>query len=64
MKKCISCGSKEAKYEHFSGGFVCEHCMGDYFTCPKCGRLFDLEDRENGDAGSGFCTECTQEYGL
>jgi hypothetical protein len=59
MKKCKSCGKQGAEYPHYDGGFVCNDCIGSYFTCPACGTLFDFEDRVNGDQGNGFCRECT-----
>lgn len=62
MAKCISCGNNDAKYIHFSGGYVCEKCMGDYFTCPDCQRLFNPYDYEHGDAGTGFCVECSPKH--
>lgn len=56
-KKCISCGSDNGIVQHFDGGFVCEKCIGDYFTCPDCGMVFDQDDRVNGDGGNGFCVK-------
>jgi hypothetical protein len=32
----------------------------DMFECPGCGREFSKDDYENGDAGNGFCKECTE----
>lgn len=55
--KCRNCG-KHGTCVHFDGGWVCDSCIGYYFTCPDCGRLFDTSDREHGDAGNGFCVEC------
>lgn len=58
MAKCICCGKSGAEYEHYNGGYVCEKCVGAYFTCPDCGRLFDTDDFEHGDTGTGFCADC------
>ena len=62
MAKCIKCGNEGARYEHFKGGFVCDSCIGTYFTCPDCGRVFDNDDRVNGDAGNGFCADCASDH--
>ena len=65
MPKCKSCG-KEVKhatmYEHIDGGYVCSECVGKYFTCPDCGRVFDMDDYENGDQSTGFCKNCSPEH--
>ena len=37
MAKCISCGKEGAHTRHFNGGYVCESCIGKYFSCPDCG---------------------------
>jgi len=58
MEKCILCGSEPARHEHYNGGFVCKLCIGNYFICPDCGRMFDRSDLEHADAGNGFCFEC------
>ena len=58
--KCINCGGKDAKYQHSDGGMICDKCVGHYFTCPKCGVLFNNDDYEKGDAGNGFCVSCTR----
>ena len=60
--KCISCGDKNAEYEHHDGGYVCQNCIGQYFTCPDCGILFNSDDYENGDQGNGFCSECSPNH--
>ncbi len=62
MEKCINCGENGAMYEHNNGGYVCENCVGAYFTCPDCGKVFDLDDYQHGDAGNGFCAECAPEH--
>lgn len=62
MAKCICCGGSGADHEHFNGGYVCDKCVGEYFTCPDCGMLFDNDDRENGDAGNGFCVKCAPDH--
>lgn len=62
MKKCKNCGSKDAKYIHQDGGYVCDKCVGNYFTCPDCGTLFDMDDHENGDQGNGFCKKCASKH--
>lgn len=62
MAKCISCGKSGAMYEHNNGGYVCEDCVGQYFTCPDCGKVFDRDDYQYGDAGNGFCAECAPEH--
>jgi len=59
-KKCISCG-REGKYLHNNGGWVCEKCLGAYFTCPDCQLLFDQDDRVNGDV-NGFCAKCAPNH--
>lgn len=59
--KCKSCGN-HGEYVHYDGTWVCEECVGGYFTCPDCGRVFDMDDYENGDAGNGFCRECAPEH--
>lgn len=59
MSKCICCEKREGEYQHSSGGYVCNQCIGDYFTCPDCGLLFD---QETGDAGNGFCKDCDSEH--
>ena len=62
MAKCISCGKPGANHQHYDGGYVCDDCIGQYFTCPDCGRLFDLDDYEHGDAGTGYCKECSPNH--
>lgn len=62
MATCINCGNPNAEHEHFNGGYVCDSCIGEYFTCPDCGRLFDNSDYKNGDAGNGFCAKCASEH--
>lgn len=65
MEKCISCGKindQEAMCQHYDGGFVCTGCIGTYFTCPDCGKLFDQNDRVNGDQGNGFCIDCAADH--
>lgn len=59
--KCKRCG-KHGSYFHFDGGWVCDECVGYYFTCPDCGRVFDPDDQEHGDAGNGFCAECAPNH--
>lgn len=59
--KCKNCG-EHGSCAHFDGGWVCEKCLGFYFTCPDCGRVFDIDDREHGDAGNGFCVECAPNH--
>lgn len=61
MHKCIECGKLIGKYRHFNGGYVCEQCLGDYFTCPKCGMVYDIDDYDNGDGGDGNCVKCNKE---
>ena len=61
MAKCICCGKSGADYPHYNGGYVCDNCIGMYFTCPACGRIFDINDREHGDNG-GFCAECVPDH--
>ena len=53
------CEKREGEYQHSSGGYVCNQCIGHYFTCPDCGILFD---QEAGDAGNGFCKDCDSEH--
>ena len=59
--KCICCKKDDGKYFHFDGGKVCDHCLGHYFTCSKCGMLFNQDDYVNGDQGTGYCKKCSQE---
>lgn len=54
MEKCISCGKSGAEHLHFNGGYVCNSCVGKYFTCPNCGRLFDNDDYKHGDTEMDF----------
>jgi hypothetical protein len=61
MEKCISCKKDEGVFAHNSGGYVCENCIGHYFTCPECGMIFDNDD-ENADAGNGFCGKCAPNH--
>lgn len=61
MAKCINCNEKNASYQHSSGGFVCENCIGSYFTCPDCGILYDRNDVD-GDQGNGFCRNCSEDH--
>lgn len=46
MKQCVVCKSKDAKYPLVDGGRVCDKCLGQFFTCPKCGRIFRKDDYE------------------
>ena len=63
MKTCKCCGEKKANvYEHYDGGYVCQECVGGYFTCPDCGLVFNQDDYENGDAGNGFCAKCAPNH--
>lgn len=62
MEKCISCKKNEGVYDHYDGGYVCDDCLGDFFTCPDCGMVFDRDDYKNGDAGNGFCRECAPNH--
>lgn len=65
MKKCKLCGKTLQSgnaYQHYDGGYVCNDCIGHYFTCPDCGRLFDQDDFENGDQGTGFCIDCSPNH--
>lgn len=59
MSKCKDCGKGKGTYPHYDGGMVCDNCAGSYFTCPECGRVFNQDDYEHGDAGTGFCRECS-----
>ena len=62
MSKCIKCGAEGAEFFHNRGGKVCNDCVGEFFTCPDCGNVFDRDDYENGDAGNGFCVKCAPEH--
>lgn len=62
MDKCIECGKNNADIFHYNGGMVCDNCVGNYFTCPDCGKVFDLDDYEHGDAGNGFCSDCAPNH--
>ena len=57
MSKCKCCGKSNANYFHYDGKRVCEDCVGQFFTCPDCGILFDQDDYEHGDQGNGFCKD-------
>ncbi|WP_306542967.1 hypothetical protein [Anaerotignum sp.] len=58
---CKSCGKTgHSFYQHYDGGYVCDACVGAYFTCPSCGKLYDMDDFEHGDAGTGKCVSCEQ----
>lgn len=59
--KCKKCG-KPADHIHHDGGWVCDDCVGFFFTCSDCGELFDWDDRINGDAGNGFCRVCAPDH--
>ena len=61
MYKCISCANKIEIFRHFSGGYVCEKCLGGYFTCTQCGTMYDMDDRVNGDSRDGNCVKCNKE---
>ena len=52
MEKCNSCGKEDEK--------ICSECIGGFFTCPRCGRVFKQDDYTFGDAGNGFCAECSK----
>ncbi len=58
MNRCKDCGAPDAKYTVQGGGLVCENCVGSYFVCSSCAKLFYRDDYENGDAGRGLCTQC------
>lgn len=58
MSKCINCNKNEGSYEYSEGGYVCDECVKEYFVCPRCGKAFP---KESGDAGNGFCEECSKE---
>ncbi len=60
--KCRNCNKEKGIYIHYDGGKVCDKCLGKYFTCPHCGRLFEQDDYENGDQGTGCCRECKEKY--
>lgn len=61
MKQCVVCKEKTAKYPLVDGGWVCDKCLGHFFTCPKCGRIFRKDDYEKGDAfNTGYCKNCSQ----
>lgn len=62
MSKCINCGASDADYQHTDKGYVCANCIGDYFTCPDCGTLYDNNDFKNGDQGNGFCKNCAANH--
>lgn len=62
MSKCINCGKSNASVFHKNGGCVCDDCLGEFFNCPDCGRVFDMDDYQDGDAGNGFCAKCAPEH--
>lgn len=56
---CKNCGEPGHHFhQHYDGGYVCDKCVGFYFTCPSCGKLYDKYDFEHGDAGGGKCVSC------
>lgn len=59
--KCKNCG-KEGHHFHqlYNVGYVCDDCVGKYFTCPACGILYDMDDYEHGDSGTGKCVSCAK----
>jgi len=61
MSSCKDCGEKKAQYFHYNGMRICKNCIGNYFTCPSCGRLFDHDDYQHADAGTGKCVECEKD---
>lgn len=45
---CSNCGKEgHHLHQHYNGGYVCDNCIGHYFTCPVCGILYDIDDYEN-----------------
>ncbi len=62
MDRCKDCGTPDATYEIYGGGNVCEACIGSYFTCPDCQKLYYRDDYEHGDSGSGFCSQCASSH--
>lgn len=62
MSKCKCCNKNDGLYQHFNGGKICEECVGSYFICPDCGRIFDQDDFENGDQATGFCKDCSPNH--
>lgn len=59
MSKCIICNNNLGEFI-FENGKICSKCIGNFFTCPKCGTIYAKDDFENGDAGNGFCVKCSQ----
>ena len=65
MEKCNSCGKEDAEYEVFgTSKKICSECIGGFFTCPRCGRVFKQDDYTFGDAGNDFCAECSKKLKL
>ena len=61
--RCKNCGKEGYHFhQHYDGGYVCDGCVTKYFTCPNCGKLFDKDDLEHGDAGTGYCKECSANH--
>lgn len=55
MAKCIICKKSNANYFTNNDEPICDNCIGEYFNCPDCGRIF-LD--WGADAGSGKCIDC------
>lgn len=60
--KCKNCGKPNASYLHNDGEYVCDDCLGEYFSCPDCGFVFDRDDYVNGDQGNGYCSNCAENH--
>ena len=39
---------------------MCDDCIGKDFICPVCGILYDMDDYEHGDSGTGKCVSCAK----
>lgn len=58
---CKRCNKEGTHFhQHFDGGYVCDDCIGSYFTCPSCGMLFDNDDLEHANFSDGKCISCAE----
>lgn len=50
-------------YELASGGYICEYCRDDYYSCNNCGALVHCDDiyYVDDDDDDGYCYDCYRE---